>query len=108
EAVAVFGSDGRLRLHNPAFARLWRLAPEALADRPHIETVIDRCRPLYADDALWQRLRGTATAIDSRDSVTGRLERRDGSVVELMTTPLPDGATLVTFLDVTDTINVER
>ena len=25
EGVAVFGSDGRLDLHNPAFARLWRL-----------------------------------------------------------------------------------
>src|SRR4029079_189408 len=27
EAVAVFGSDGRLRLFNPVFARMWRLAP---------------------------------------------------------------------------------
>ena len=27
EAVAVFGSDGRLRLFNPVFARLWKLAP---------------------------------------------------------------------------------
>ena len=34
EAVAVFGSDGRLRLFNPAFARMWRLAPETLAERP--------------------------------------------------------------------------
>jgi signal transduction histidine kinase len=108
EAVAVFGSDGRLRLHNPAFARMWRLAPDTLADRPHIEAVIERCRPLYGEDALWQRLRATITAIESRDGVTGRLERRDGSVVDLATVPLPDGATLVTFLDVTDTINVER
>jgi signal transduction histidine kinase len=108
EAVAVFGSDGRLRLHNPAFVRLWRLAPEALADRPHIESVIDRCRSLYDDDTLWQRLRSTVTAIENRDSVTGRLERHDGSVVDLATVPLPDGASLVTFLDVTDTINVER
>jgi signal transduction histidine kinase len=108
EAVAVFGSDGRLRLHNPAFARMWRLDQAALADRPHIEAVVDRCRPLYRDDALWQRLRGTVTAIEGRDSVTGRLERRDGSVVDLVTVPLPDGATLVTFLDVTDTVNVER
>jgi signal transduction histidine kinase len=108
EAIAVFGSDGRLRLHNPAFARMWRLEPAALADRPHIEAVIERCRPLYRDDALWQRLRGAATAIEGRDSVTGRLERRDGSVVDLMTVPLPDGATLVAFLDVTDTVNVER
>src|SRR6185295_3820485 len=27
EAIAVFGSDGRLRLFNPAFARMWRLDP---------------------------------------------------------------------------------
>jgi signal transduction histidine kinase len=108
EAVAVFGSDGRLRLHNPAFARMWRLAPDTLTDRPHIEAVIERCRPLYGEDALWQRLRATVTAIESRDGVTGQLERRDGSVVDLATVPLPDGATLVTFLDVTDTINVER
>ena len=108
EAVAVFGSDGRLRLHNPAFARMWQLAPQTLAERPHIETVIEQCRPLYRDETLWRRLRGTATAIENRDSVTGRLERRDGSVVDLATVPLPDGATLVTFLDVTDTVNVER
>jgi signal transduction histidine kinase len=29
-------------------------------------------------------------------------------VLDLVTVPLPDGATLVTFLDVTDTVNVER
>ena len=50
EAVAVFGSDGRLRLYNPAFARMWRLDPAALAERPHIEAVIGWCRPLYGDD----------------------------------------------------------
>jgi signal transduction histidine kinase len=108
EAVAVFGSDGRLRLHNPAFARMWRLGTAEFAGRPHIEAVIDQCRPLYANDALWRRLRSTVTAIEGRESVTGRLERIDGSVADLVTVPLPDGATLVTFLDVTDTINVER
>jgi signal transduction histidine kinase len=108
EAVAVFGSDGRLRLHNPAFAAMWRLALEELADQPHIEAVIERCRPLYGDEALWQRLRATVTAIEGRDSVKGRLELRNGSVADLVTVPLPDGATLVALLDVTDTINVER
>ena len=108
EAVAVFASDGRVRLHNPAFAQMWRLTPATLSDRPHIETVIGWFRPLHADEALWQRLHATVTAIEGRDTVTGRLERRDGSVVDLMTVPLPDGATLVTFLDVTDTVNIER
>ena len=108
EAVAVFGSDGRLRLFNPAFARMWRLTPEQLAERPHIETVTTWCRPLHGDDMIWQKLRATVTAIDDREPVAGRLERRDGNVVDCATMPLPDGATLVTFQDVTDTVNVER
>src|SRR5437763_616343 len=108
EAVAVFASDGRLRLFNPVFARMWRLDPTALGERPHIETVIARCAPLAADDPIWPALRATITAIDNREPVTGRLERRDGSVVDCATVPLPDGATLVTFQDVTDSVNVER
>jgi signal transduction histidine kinase len=108
EAVAVFGSDGRLRLFNPVFARLWKLAPPALNERPHIEAVIGWCQPLSGDSALWQRLRAAITAIDDRQQVSGRIERRDGSVVDCATVPLPDGATLVTFQDVTDTVNVER
>ena len=108
EAVAVFGSDGRLRLHNPAFIDMWRLEPLALTDRPHIETVIGWCKTLYDDDALWRSLRNTVTAIEGRDVVKSRLELRNGSVADLITVPLPDGATLVAFLDVTDTINVER
>ena len=39
EAVAVFGSDGRLRLHNPVLARMWGLPSESLAARPHVESV---------------------------------------------------------------------
>ena len=108
EAVAVFGSDGRLRLHNPAFVDMWRLAPLALAERPHIETVIGWCKKLYDDDSLWRALHGTVTAIEGRDVVKSRMELSNGSVADLITVPLPDGATLVAFLDVTDTINVER
>ena len=108
EGVVVFGSDGRLRLHNPAFARMWRLAPETLAERPHIETVIGLCRSLHDDEAAWYALRSAVTAIDDREQLTTRLDRRDGSVIDCSTVPLPDGATLVAFHDVTDTINVER
>jgi signal transduction histidine kinase len=108
EGVAVFASDGRLRLSNPSFARMWRLPPPVLAERPHIEMITDLCRPLHGDDPTWQALRRVVTAIGSREAISGRLERRDGSVVDCTTVPLPDGATLVTFHDVTDSVNVER
>jgi len=108
EAVAVFGSDGRLRLYNPVFARMWRLDQELLGRRPHIETLSNIGRPLHGDHPIWQRLRATITAMDDREPVVGRIERPDGNVVDCATMPLPDGATLVTFQDVTDTVNVER
>ena len=108
EGVAVFASDGRLRLHNAAFARMWKLSPSLLADRPHIEAITSLCQPLHGDDPIWQSLREVVTAIDSRKPISGRLERRDGSVVDCTTVPLPAGATLVTFHDVTDSVNVER
>jgi signal transduction histidine kinase len=37
-----------------------------------------------------------------------RIARVDGSVLDCTATPLPDGATLIAFEDVTDTFNVER
>jgi signal transduction histidine kinase len=108
EAVAVFGSDGRVRLHNPAFQRMWKLSHDALEQRPHAEAVTAWCQALHDDNAVWRNLRAAVTAIDNREPLSARIERRDGSVLDLATMPLPDGATLVTFQDRTDTVNVER
>lgn len=108
EAVAVFGSDGRVRLHNPAFQRMWKLSHDALDQRPHVEAVTAWCQALHDDNSVWRNLRAAVTAIDNREPLTARIERRDGSVLDLATMPLPDGATLVTFQDRTDTVNVER
>jgi signal transduction histidine kinase len=109
EAVALFGSDGRVQLFNPVFATMWQLPPEFLAERPHIETVIEQCRVFHRDEETWRALRAAVTAlVDRRDPIFRRIDRLDGTVVDCRTVPLPDGATLVTFQDVTDSINVER
>ena len=108
EAVAVFGSEGRVRLHNPAFQRMWKLSPEALDQHPHVEAVTAWCQALHDDNMVWQNLRAAVTAIDNREPLAARIERRDGAVISVATMPLPDGATLVTFQDMTDTVNVER
>jgi signal transduction histidine kinase len=108
EGVAVFASDGRIRLANSAFARMWGLSPQTLAERPHIETITALSRPLHGNHPTWQALRAVITALDDRVAIEDRLERRDGGVVDCTTVPLPDSATLVTFHDVTDSVNVER
>ena len=108
EAVAVFGSNGRAQLFNPAFARMWKLSPEALKEQPHIETVETWCKPLFDDVVTWRTIRDAITRIESRTEVPLKLERKDGSVLDCMAMPLPDGATMLTFQDITDTENVER
>ncbi len=109
EGVALFGSDGRLKLFNPAFARIWSLEPGTLADEPHFKHVAEMCVGLLDDGAEWERLAGRVTSLDPvRRPSAGRFERRDGTVVNYNVIPLPDGATLLTFLDVSDTTRIER
>lgn len=113
EGVAVFRADGRLGLSNPAFARIWGLAPEWLGGEPHLTEVIGALggffegRPDRASD--WPVLRERLLAL-FRDRVprSGRLERQDDTVVDYASVPLPDGAMLLTWLDVTDSVRVER
>ena len=108
EGVAVFGSNGRAQLFNPAFVRMWKLSSEALRGGPHIQTVEGWCHPLFDEMHVWLQIREAITSIENRVDVPLKLERSDGSVLDCMVRPLPDGATMLTFQDITDTENVER
>lgn len=109
EAVAVFGSDGRLRLWNPAFGSIWQLSEDDLADSPHIATIVGICARLHPDPDVWKELSTLVTGLaDNRSRAAGRMERPDGNVIDYATVPLPDGGTLIAFVNATDTVNVER
>eukprot|EP00439_Symbiodinium_sp_Y106_P088301 s1_g837.t1 len=108
EGVAVFGSDGRLKLHNPVYAQIWRFTDDQLAKEPHIGDIVDACRDLYDDGTIWDDLKSSLTSVEGRRQLSHRMERADGTIVDCATVPLPDGATLVTFVDVTDASRIER
>ena len=109
EGVAVFGTDGRMKLLNPAFARLWQLDPTLLTERPHIDRVARLCEPLCNDPTDWNDFRAAVAGLhDTRMGLERRILRRDGAVLDCATAPLPDGATLLTFTDTTASVNVER
>jgi signal transduction histidine kinase len=109
DALAVFGSDGRLRLLNPRFSTLWRL-PATLADnQPHIADVLEMMRENLSDQEDWEVFRDEFTShMANRSGDAGRIERRDGSVLDYALMPLSDGATLVQYWDVTDSILMQR
>jgi signal transduction histidine kinase len=109
EGVAVFGGDGRLRLSNPEFARLWNLTPEDFADRPHVADLMEKTRALFPQAGDWgKRKAGLVMSITEPEPRGGRLERVDGRTLDYALTPLPDGAALLTYIDVTDSHRVER
>lgn len=109
EGVAVFGTDGRLRLFNLAFERIWKLGRKMLQDTPHIDEIIRQCRVLHDDPVGWATIGQAATVLaEQRQPATGQMTRSDQSVVDFAVLPLPDGGTLVSFADVTVSKRYER
>ena len=109
EGVAVFGTDGRLKLFNSALAEIWQLSRRALAEEPHIDEFILQAREHFDDPHTWARLSRVATSFsEQREEFGGQMIRPDGSIVDYAAMPLPDGATLITFADVTDSKRYER
>jgi signal transduction histidine kinase len=109
DAVAVFGLDGRLKLTNPALLKLWQLDPAFVATNPHINEMINKGMALYANALAWAEIKQSVIAFgEERKTLVRRLELNNAQVIDVACVPLPDGATLVTFVDVTDSVNVER
>jgi signal transduction histidine kinase len=109
EGVAVFGTDGRLKLFNKSFCDIWRIPARRLAELPHVGEVIAAAQTLHADNDTWLRIGRAVTAFhDDREGFSGQMNRSDGMVIDYTLEPLPDGATLLTFADVTDAKRAER
>jgi signal transduction histidine kinase len=108
EGVAVFGPDGRLRLSNPAFATLWGLSGEAAKPNVHVSTIRDLC-DRQAVDSPWPGFVAAITGFDDeRRDRHGQTELNNGNVLSYAIIPLPNGQVMMTFVDVTDSVNVER
>jgi signal transduction histidine kinase len=109
EAIAVFGSDGRLKLSNPAYGKIWELSREDLQGEPHIGDIVEKTRAFFDDGSDWPELKSRIiTRVTGQVLENGQLERRDGSTLQVATVPLPDGNVLLSYLDVTDSTRVQR
>ena len=108
EGVAVYGGDGRMKLSNPAFGELWGLYPEDLHSEPHITDMIEKMLARF-DKSEWQDLREVLLrqGLD-REVNSGRLVFKNDSLIDYACVPLPDGGVMVTYVDVTDKVRIER
>src|SRR6516162_4875747 len=109
EAVAVYGSDGRLKLHNPAYLKMWGLSHDDVAGEPHITEVVNKMRVFLDDGGDWAAMKqGIVAEVTAHAAASNLVHRSDGSMLQMATVPLPDGNVLLTYLDVSDTARVER
>jgi signal transduction histidine kinase len=107
EGVAVFGPDGKLKLRNAAFVALWQLNEAELAGEPHVQRLGQICAKRFGEGAAWEKLAAIVSSGLERGHDWGEMERSDRTIISVSLAPLPDGATLVTFADVTDRFRIE-
>ncbi|MDA5194572.1 sensor histidine kinase [Govanella unica] len=108
EGIAVIGSDGRLKLSNPAFLKVWHLDEGAITEAPHLSDLLTEAESYFDVPAEYEKFRALLYDDGERVVRGGRLSRKDGSEIDFAAVPLPDGATLYTFVDVTDSLRIER
>ncbi|KQT44308.1 hypothetical protein ASG47_17295 [Devosia sp. Leaf420] len=110
EAVAVFGTNGRLALSNPRLSALFKLPMNILDANPHIDQLADASGKVLQDGAkIWHDLKRNIIDLNpTRTDKAGRIERADGRLLDYAITRLPDGQTMMTFLDVTESASYSK
>lgn len=103
EGVAVFSGDGKLTLANQAFLKMWSLDAGFMLEKPDFASFNKHCIIHYENDDFWHDLGGRICdpSPEARQETQGQIELKNSNVITWLTRPLPDGATLVAFGDVT-------
>lgn len=114
EGIVVFGVDSRMKLSNPTFRRQWRLTgadKQSVFDdaEPPADVVFEAMRPMFTTDRPWPETKAEwISFLSGREVQTGTVTLTDGLALDFAVVPLPDGATLLNFRDVTDTLAVQN
>lgn len=108
ESVAVFGTDGRLQLSNPAFNEIWKLNGKSVQGSPHLTDLMDSARLADGASSTNSFAENLVAWIAARTYKTGKWYREDGAVIDYTIVPLPDGGVMLTQTDVTDSFKVEQ
>ena len=110
EGIAVFGGDGRLQLTNTTLRKLWNQSEEELPLGTRLADVVQIFgMQMAANNEPWsKRKERIAAAVLDRTFSKGRFDLVNGKIIAFANIPLPDGATLVSYVDITDSFRVEE
>ncbi|MGB7334811.1 MAG: ATP-binding protein [Salaquimonas sp.] len=109
EAVAVFGSDGKVRLTNPAFQKLWKFNGPQEVEGFHVKEISKTIKSALETQESWETICLGITGVeDDRNDLNGRLELNSGAIFDYHLVFLPEGQSMLTLADMTAAVNIER
>jgi len=109
KGLLCWASDSRLRLSNPAAARIWQVDMTDITPGRHATEILALVRPAFASEEEWNGFQARLLSIISqRVPKTGRFNRADMTMIQYAYVPLPDGSHLLSFIDVSDRWRFEQ
>ncbi len=107
EGVSVFGSDNRLKFINANMFKLWNIN-ENIPKGTHISEFVEYIRREIEYVGTWEEYSSNVISnLTDRMTKTGRILKKDNSVIFFAYSPLPDGSHLHSYIDVTDSCKLE-
>ncbi|MDR1551068.1 MAG: PAS-domain containing protein [Holosporaceae bacterium] len=110
EGIMVYGSDNRLKIINDSMLKMWRLDKLAVDLKgKHLSELLDHVKNELDHGPDWKEfLENAISNLTDRITKTGTLTKKDGTSLLFSYIPLPDGAHMHSFTDITDTCMVEQ
>lgn len=107
DGLAVVSAEGRVRLLNPAFKRLWGLEDLGELEGRRFAELLDPATADLLDSDAWRRITAAVAAPGPPRADAFAAPRSNGRRISVKLIPLPDGATLLVCEDVGDAHRVE-
>lgn len=111
EGVVVYGSDNRVKILNNSILKIWGVNDKS-ADEikgTHISEMLGYLKNKVDHEENWKEFSENAiSSFTNRIPKMGRLLQKDDSIILFSYIPLPDGAHMLSFIDITDTCMVEK
>lgn len=109
EGVVLLGSDGRIKLYNPVYVKMWNMNEDYLATKPRLTNLLDKSKSLYSYGENWADFKDDfISEILGRKYSIRKEHLKNNRTIDIISRPLPNGDTLVSFVDITDSIMAEQ
>ena len=102
--IVLFDKDGRLVASNAKLKEMLGLPDAALAPGAHMHEMVDalRAQGEYGEDEAAERVAEAIKARPRFSPIRSLRPRPDGTMLEVVSDPTPDGGWVVTYTDVTE------